>query len=176
MTRAHLLTAAAVLIACGCTESSVGPTNRSGGAIPEAPQPMVITGTVEVSPLGVALRLESGELINLVGSETNRIAPLSGAEVQVSGVWGEAGSPMIDSDVDPTAPGFAVHEFLVLAVGGRPALDGVVEKDEDRYYLRLATGDAFLLDEGPSGFEPYIGERIWVTGSVEDPPLAFGVI
>jgi hypothetical protein len=137
---------------------------------------MVITGTVEISPLGVALRLESGELINLVGAETRRIAPLYGAEVQVTGVWGEAGSPLTDSDVDPTAPGFAVDEFHVLAVGGRPALDGVVEKDEDRYYLRLASGDAFLLDEGASGFEPYIGERIWVTGSAENPPLTFGVI
>jgi hypothetical protein len=137
---------------------------------------MVIKGIVEVSPLGVSLRLDSGGLVYLVGSEANRIAALSGAEVQVSGVWGQLDSPLMDTDVGPAEPGFAVAEFLVLAVGGRPAMDGVLENDEGRYYLRLTAGDVFLLDDGLSDFEPYIGERIWVTGSAEDPPLTFGVI
>jgi hypothetical protein len=177
MTRAHLLTAAAVLIACGCSDSSVEPNNSVGVAPPELPAPVVIRGTVEVSSVGVSLRvLESGELIDLVGSEAQRIAPLYGAELQLSGTWtGPIYSPL-ESDVDPVKPAFAVGEFLVLVVEGRAAMDGVLEQDEGRYYLRLATGDVFWFEEGPSEFDANIGKRIWVTGSVDDPPLTFGVI
>jgi hypothetical protein len=64
----------------------------------------------------------------------------------------------------------------VLVVEGRAAMDGVLEQDEGRYYLRLATGDVFWFEEGPSEFDANIGKRIWVTGSVDDPPLTFGVI
>ena len=84
---AHLLTAAAVLIACGCTESSLGPNYPVGGTPPPPPEPVVLTGTIEVSPTGVALRLESGELVDLVGSEVQRLAPLYGAQVELRGGW-----------------------------------------------------------------------------------------
>jgi hypothetical protein len=177
MTRAHLFTAAAILIACGCTESSVGPNSPAGVAPPELPAPVLIRGTVELSSVGVSLRLsESGELIDLVGSETERIAALYGAELQLSGTWLGPFYSGRDSDGGPLRAAFSVGEFLVLAVGGRPAMDGVLEQNEGRYYLQLAAGDVFWFDEGPSDFDANIGKRIWVTGSVDDPPLTFGVI
>jgi hypothetical protein len=177
MTRAHLLTAAAVLIACGCSDSSVGPNNSVGVAPPELPAPVVIRGTVELSSVGVALRLlETGELIDIVGSEAPRIGALDGAELQLSGIWTGPIYSATDSDADPIKPAFAVGEFLVLAVGGRPAMDGVLEQDEGRYYLRLTAGDVYWFEEGPSEFDANIGKRLWVTGSMEDPPLTFGVI
>jgi hypothetical protein len=138
---------------------------------------VVIRGTVEISSVGVSLRLlESGELIDLVGSEAPRIAALPGAELELSGTWAGPIYAPLESDVDPVKPAFAVGEFLVLAVGGRPAMDGILEQDEGRYYLRLTTGDVYWFEEGPSDFDAYIGERLWVTGSVDDPPLTFGVI
>jgi hypothetical protein len=73
-------------------------------------------------------------------------------------------------------PAFAADEFLVLSVGGRPAMDGVLEEDDGSYYLRLATGEVFRLTNAPSDFTTCIGKRIWVTGSMDDPPLTFGVI
>ena len=177
MTRAYLLTAAAFLIACDRTESSVAPNYPAGVAPPELPAPVVLRGTVEVSSVGVSLRLlESGELIDLVGSEEPRIAALYGAELQLSGTWiGPIYSPL-DIGAGPVKPALAVAEFLVLAVAGRPAMDGLLEQDEGRYYLRLAAGDVFWFEEGPSEFDANIGKRIWVTGSVDDPPLTFGVI
>ena len=177
MTRAYLLIAAAVLIACDRTESSVGPNYPVGVAPPELPTPVVVRGTVEVSSGGVSLRLlESREVIDLVGSEAQRIAALDGAELQLSGTWFGPIYSALDSNVGPVKPSFAVTDFLVLAVGGRPAMDGVLEQDEGRYYLRLTAGDVFWFEAGPSDFEAYIGERIWVTGSVDDPPLTVGVI
>jgi len=78
--------------------------------------------------------------------------------------------------VAPVRSAFKVAEFLVLAVGGRPAMDGVLGEEEGRYYLRPTAGDVFWFEEGPSEFDANIGKRIWVTGSMEDPPLRFGVI
>lgn len=178
MRSAHLLTAAAVLIACGCTESSLGPNNVVGGGPPEPPVPVVITGTIEVSAVAVALRLESGDLVDLVGAQAQRLAPLYGAQVELRGDWAFPVSSTLDTELPIVAVrrAFAATEFLVLSVGGRPAMDGVLEEDEGRYYLRLGTGDVFWLTDVPSDFNKCIGRRIWVTGSMEDPPLTFGLI
>src|SRR3954449_12411340 len=91
MTRAQLLTVV-VLIACGCTESSVGPADSAGGAPPPSPiASSVITGTVSieglVSPAAVSLQLESGVVVGLVGSEARRLRTLNGAKVEVRGAW-----------------------------------------------------------------------------------------
>src|SRR5215217_7361413 len=132
MTRAQLLTAA-VLIACGCTESSVGPGNSVGGASPPSlPGPSIITGTVSVdgsiSPVAVSLRLESGALVALVGSEAQRLGILDGAEVELRGAWTILDSPLFDTDdsLSPVTPTFGVDGFQVLVVGGRAAIDGLL--------------------------------------------------
>ena len=182
MTCTRFLTAAAILMACGCTESPAGPTYVIG-TIPE-PQTLTVTGTVltdsSVSPLAVSLRLDSGELIDLVGSQAQRLATLDGAQVQLRGNWGITDSTPLDSDVslDSVRPAFAVDDFVVLAVGGRPAIDGIVGQDEGlgTYYLQLTTGDVYWFEDGTADFEALVGRRIWVTGSTEDPPLVCGVI
>ena len=55
-------------------------------------------------------------------------------------------------------------------------MDGLLGEDEGRYYLQFTAGEVHWFEEAPSDFAGYIGKRIWVTGSTEDPPLAFGVI
>ena len=81
---------------------------------------------------------------------------------------------------EPTAyvlSAFSIEEFLVLAVGGRPAMDGVLGQDAGRYYLEpTGGGDVFWFTDAPSEFDANIGKRIWVTGSAEDPPLTFAAI
>jgi hypothetical protein len=172
MKYAQLLTAAAVLIACGCTESSVGPANPPGvGTLPEPPEQVVITGTVGVSPDGTFLQLESGDIVDIVGSEAQRLAPLDGAQVHVRGTW--VGGELL---YNALRPALQAEVFLVLAVGGRPAMDGRLDEEEGRYYLRLTAGDVHWFEEGPSDFADYLGKRLWVTGSMENPPLTFGVI
>jgi len=131
---------------------------------------VVITGTVGVSSVGTFLRLENGGIVDIVGSEAKRLAPLDGAQVQVRGTWSD------EIAYDLVRPALQAEVFLVLAVGGRPAIDGVLQEDEGRYYLRLTAGDVYWFEEWPSDFDAYLGKRIWVTGSMDDPPLAFGVI
>ena len=167
----QLLTAAAVLIACGCTEPSFGPSNSVGvRPLPPAPEQVVITGTVGVSAVGTFLQLASGDIVDIVGSEARRLAPLDGAQAQVRGTWS------YDMADDGAGPALQAEVFLVLAVEGRPAMDGLLGEEEGSYYLRLTAGDVYWFEEGPSDFADHIGQRIWVTGSMEDPPLTFGVI
>ena len=179
MTRAQLFITAAVLILCGCTDSSLGPTNvGDSSATPPQIQPSVITGTVVTEssggPISVGLRLDWGELVELVGSEASRLALLDGAEVQLRGTWTD---PLLGQPRNDVASAFSVEEFLVLAVAGHPAMDGVLGQEEGRYYLDLTGGDdVFWFDDAPTEFDANIGKRIWVTGSMEDPPLRFGVI
>ena len=171
MKYAQSLTAAVVLIACGCTEPSLGPSNPVGvRTLPPPPEPVEITGTVGVSPVATFLRLESGDVIDIIGSEARRLAVLEGAQVKVRGFWNY---DLLDEGV---GPGLQAEVFLVLSVGGRPAMDGLLGEDEGRYYLQFIAGDVHWFEDGPSDFADYIGKRIWVTGSTEDPPLAFGVI
>ena len=171
MKYAQLLTAAAVLIACGCTDPSLGPSNPAGvRTLPPPPELVEITGTVGVSSVATFLELESGGIVEIVGSEARRLAPLYGALVQVRGYWS------YDILEDAVGPALQAEVFLVLAVEGRPAMDGLLGEDEGRYYLQLTAGDVHWFEEGPSDFADNIGRRIWVTGSMEDPPLTFGVI
>jgi hypothetical protein len=176
---AQLLTAAAMLIACGCSESSLGPTNPDGSTLPQSSEPVAITGTVEVSPSAIRLRVETGTFVELVGSEARRLGPLDGAQVQLLGTWGypvTSVSSALGTDIPPYVQTFEVETFQVLAVGGRPAMDGVLEEESGRYYLKIGTGDIAWIEQGPPNFVDYVGKRIWVTGSLNNPPLRFGVI
>ena len=180
MTRTQLLTAAAVLIAYGCTESSVGPGKPVETSSPTPPelQLSVITGTVVTErsrpPLQVVLRLGWGDLVELVGSQASRLAILDGAEVELRGTW--TSELLLQPPADVTSA-FAVDQFLVLEVEGRPAMDGVLGQDSGRYYLQPTRGgDVFWFENAPSEFDADIGKRIWVTGSITDPPLRFAVI
>ena len=149
MTRAQLLTAA-VLIACGCSESSVGPTESTKGA--SLPEPVVITGTISIdaafSPSGLSLLLPSGDLVDLVGTEAQRLIALDGAEVQLRGTWTPGIEPPYDTDVAlHVRPAFAVTGFLVLAVGGRPAMDGLLGQEDGRYFVQLIPSGEFVWFE-----------------------------
>jgi len=125
-------------------------------------------------PVDVALRFEWGELVELTGWEASRLALLDGAKVQLHGTWSSPVSTQPTGDVTST---FSVANFIVLAVGGRPAMDGVLRQDSGRYYLELTSGDdVFWFEDGPAEFDADIGKRIWVTGWADHPPLRFGVI
>lgn len=180
MKRAQLLTAATILITCGCTESSLEPSSAVGRYPPE---PVVITGTIvanaSVSPFQVYLRVGFGQRVDIVGTEALRLAKLDGAQVQLRGTWTTTtSSPPYDNDVviDPVRTVFAVAQFLVLAVGGREAMDGVLAQTDGRYYLQLTNGDVFWFVDLPSELAANLGKRVWVTGSMDRPPLMYGLI
>ena len=177
MTRARLLTAVAVVIACGCTES-VAPDESVGikGGVP--PDLESIKGTIiadaAVAPVQVYVQLGADERVHVVGSNAHQLLSLVGAEVELHGRWaGQALPVFID---EPVRPPFALADFVVLAVAGRQAMDGVLGENEGRYYLRLTAGDAYWLDDMPSEFSTYVGRRIWVTGWIDRRPMTYGVI
>jgi hypothetical protein len=178
MTRAQLLIAAAVLLACGCTESSVGPDDSVGVKGGFAPELESIRGTVvaaaAVLPIQVYLQVGAETRIKLVGPDVHQLVSLDGAEVLLHGNWaGQALPVFID---EPVSAPFAIADFVVLTVGGRQAMDGVLGENEGKYYLRLTDGDAYWFDDTPSEFDTYIGKRIWVTGWLDRPALTYGVI
>ena len=183
MTRAQLLTAA-VLVVCGCTESSVGPGSSGGGTPPPPPPNLgltVITGTVSIdgsaSPVAVSLQLESGAVVALVGGEAQRLGILDGAEVELRGAWTVVESRLeTDDAIDSPIPTFEVDRFQVLVVGGRAAIDGMLAEEDGTYYVELLDGDLVWLDSAPSDFQACLGKRVWVTGSMDDPPFMIGVI
>ncbi|HEX5073149.1 MAG TPA: hypothetical protein VFW03_08090 [Gemmatimonadaceae bacterium] len=178
MTRAHLLAAVAVVIAGGCSESSVGPDDSVGikGGVPPALES--IRGTVVTDaaalPVQVYLQLGADERVKVVGSDAHQLVRLDGALVELHGRWaGQALPVFVD---EPVSAPFALANFVVLAVGGREAMDGVLGEDQGRYYLRLTAGDAYWFADAPSEFDAHIGQRIWVTGWRDRPPMTYGVI
>src|SRR5262245_53919690 len=139
MTRTKLLIAAAVLIACGCKESSVGPDESvgvKGGLTPELES---IRGTVvaaaAVLPVQVYLQIGAETRVKVVGQDVHRLVSLAGAEVVLRGNWAGQALPVFVHE--PVSAPFAMDNFLVLAVGGRQAMDGVLGENEGKFYLRL---------------------------------------
>ena len=178
MTRAHLLTAVAVVIACGCTKSSVGPDDSVGikGGYPPALESMrgTVVADAAVLPVQVYLQVGADERVKVVGSDVHRLVSLDGARVLLHGRWASQALPeFID---EPVSPPFALADFVVLAVGGREAMDGVLGEDLGRYYLRLTAGDAYWFANAPSEFNSHLGQRIWVTGWRDRAPLTYGLI
>ena len=171
-----LLGAAGLLAATACVDSPSAP--RTPPAPPFThPVPSLVTlrGIVNViarSELAMVLTTNDGESISLAGAELLRLESVDGADVEVRGTW------------DAHAA-FLVTDFLVRAVGGVEAMDGVLttiyadDFDEEflGYGLRL-TRSAFVVQliDPPNELLEYLGERVWVIGGLDGPPSAFGVI
>ena len=176
MTRAQLLAAVTLLIACGCKESTgVQSKPDSTGVTSDLTS---ITGTVvadiAVAPIQIYLLDGTDQRVNVVGEKAQQLASLDGAQVQLRGNWiSKVPPPLIHGSIGPR---FAITEFVVLAVGGRQAMDGVLGQNEGKYYLRLTAGNAYWFKDPPARFADYLGKRIWVTGWLENSTLTCGVI
>ena len=167
MFRPHLLIAALAIALLACTDQHASPTGPRGiTETPPAPPSFAeLQGIVEADGTegyGVRLRLTDGTTVLLIGSETDRLARVVGADVRVRGTW-------------DAPPGLVVESFLVIAVDGRAASDGVLVQTDDGYALRLRDGSLHMLPALPEALMELIGARIWLTG-IDEPPVAFGVI
>lgn len=110
----------------------------------------------------VQLRPASGGNRTLTGPELPSLRRIAGLEVALTG---------------STAPGgeLRVRDFAVLSADGQPALDGVLEHEGNTVYLRTASGRV-PLGNPPADFHNLGGARVWLTGSPERGPNAFGII
>ncbi|MGQ0647974.1 MAG: hypothetical protein ACT4P7_10410 [Gemmatimonadaceae bacterium] len=181
MFRRHTLLVASMVAMVACGESPTYPALPYNGGTP-APQ-VELVGTIEVESgfdqPEIRLVQASGERTLLIGSEAQRLIQLAGADVLVRGGWVGTGLPEVEAQALmywDSAMGLNVSEFVVLAVDGRAAMDGVVIEADGHFALRLSDGTIHTFDDGVMDLAAYVGARIWVTGSMEDPPLALGVI
>jgi hypothetical protein len=170
MTRAFSLAAVSLVAALACSDHGAGtsPTEPYGPTLPSAPSIAEVTGIIVVDGAGagdayVHLMQQDGSLILLVGTEARTLASVAGGEVIVHGTW--------DAN-----PGLVVSDFQVLSMGGRPALDGVIEMTDRGLALLLRDGSYVDLAECPAELSTIVGDRIWLTGSAANPPVQFGVI
>ncbi len=111
----------------------------------------------------VVLKLGGGrpDLV-LTGSATGALRRTSGAEVWVSGTR--------------TDRAFAVTEFRVRAVDGQPAIDGRLALDDTVLVLVTADGARHTVSRPPQVLRGLVGARVWLTGSLDQGPLVWGVI
>ena len=167
MFRPHLLIAGLAIALLACTDQQTSPTGPRGitTPFPAGPSFAEIQGIVEVdgtTGYGVYLRQTDGTTTLLIGGETGRLARVVGTEVRVRGTW-------------DAPPGLVVESFLVIAVDGRLASDGVLVQTDEGYALQLRDGSLCALPDLPEELMDFIGARIWLTG-IDEPPVAFGVI
>jgi hypothetical protein len=170
MKRTHGLFVIAAALVVGCrdaqTPSDPTPRARSIASPNQTLQGTVIANTEQKIYPALLLQLADGTTIGLDGNEARPLASVLGAQVQVDG--------QMDGD-----QAFVVSRFVVLAVGGSPVVDGVLESIADGVYSLLLTGGGArtFVDATPELAE-HLGERVWLILSEDDggTPTAFGVI
>lgn len=70
----------------------------------------------------------------------------------------------------------AVRRFLVIAANGIPATDGMLVADRDALVLVTADGARHRLVDPPPFLRANAGHRVWLSGPLDHPPVAFGII
>lgn len=104
-----------------------------------------------------------GKSIVLAGSQVHLIRNASGADVWVSGTRRADGQ-------------FEVSRFEVRAADGAPAFDGTLEQQGSQFYLVTADGRRHVVNNVPAALRSHVGERVWLTGTLEKGPVTFGVL
>jgi hypothetical protein len=164
----YLVLGAAFAVACADSPTAYSGTTI-GGYPPPAPSPStaVLSGRILVSGIGsdriVELRDDHGDVFRLLGNETIALANVDSGDAVVWGTW--------DAN-----PGFVVSEFKVIGMYGRPALDGVLEANDEGFALRFADGSFKVVPYLTSDCAAYLGARIWVVGFEDGTEVQYGVI
>lgn len=69
-----------------------------------------------------------------------------------------------------------VARFAVRAADGVPAIDGRLEREGDHYILVSDDGRRHHIHHLPERLRERVGQRVWIAGSLDGEPEAFGVI
>jgi hypothetical protein len=165
MNSKHLLVLACVAVLGACQDQATPAAPAAVAAPPAAPSRITLAGTVVASNRDITtVFLQTPDaLVPLEGSEAIPMTNVLGADVEVRGTWDGAA--------------VTVESFLVLAVNGNPALDGILESMSDGYAIRLVDGTRRMLEAAPAELLAHIGARVWVTRSADDAAtIEFGVI
>jgi hypothetical protein len=69
-----------------------------------------------------------------------------------------------------------VKQFTVVAANGLPATDGRLVADGATLYLETADGVRHRLVRPSPSLRAHVGGRVWVSGPLDQEPVAYGVI
>jgi hypothetical protein len=72
--------------------------------------------------------------------------------------------------------GFLVVSFTVRSVDGQPVVDGLLQRDVDRFVLETVTGARITVGVPPAAFQSLVGARVWVGGPLDRGPNVYGII
>lgn len=164
--RLSFLIAAAMLVGCTAIDSPTQPAVAP--SIPVIGTRVVLRGTAiknptgELYPSSIVLLEADGTIVGLLGGQVASITSVLKAEVEVHGILDGAQ--------------LGVESFLVVAVGGAPASDGVLELSGSSYTLNLTGGGRRDVINPSAALKTHVGERVWLTGADDAPPTGFGVI
>lgn len=161
--RLVLFAAVCLVAACHC---------QSGGSLGAGPPPPdTVRGLVVVAGAnpGVVLLRVTGraELILLQGPADGPMRALESLEIFAAGTLrrGPQGRTLT-----------GVRDFGVLADSGRPARDGRLTKTGDIFTIVGTNGIATAVSQPPAELQRHVGDRVWLAGVGDAPPVAFGVI
>ena len=109
----------------------------------------------------------------LSGAMHSELAAAEGLEVMITG------TRTAERAMD-VAPGgfivFDVRRFVVRAVDGVQAHDGILRRLGGRMYLETSPGNRRPIVHLPNALQDQVGARIFLVGSLERAPIAFGVL
>lgn len=111
--------------------------------------------------------VEGSDTVTVTGRWEPEIGRLSGARVAVVGPVTTSGYP---------GPTMEARRYELLAVDGeRPAV-GVLQRDDDSFYLETAAGDSLRLEAVPASFGDLAGAKLWVVTGEAGAVRRYGVL
>ncbi|HEX5385453.1 MAG TPA: hypothetical protein VFW66_02005 [Gemmatimonadales bacterium] len=155
----------AILVAAACHRTG----GNSPGAQPDAAAADTITGQVR--------------LVGVSGKPRVTLVPDSGGSAMTL-----TGAPALErvnglsvAAVGRAVPGaeprkFQVREFTVVAANGLAATDGRLAAGGDTLYLVTADGTRHPLVNPSPNLWAHVGSRVWVSGPINQEPVAYGII
>lgn len=156
---------AALVVVCAVTACAQAAPSGSATRAEMLASADTLRGRLEVvgaePATSVALMDSTGSAVTLVG-ELQVLRSLTGLEVVV---WGEAEG----------SGGFRVSRFAVRAHAGVPAVDGVLVREGEGWFLTTEGGERRPIPRLPEALRGSEGARIWIAGPLRAPD-AFGVI
>ena len=139
-----------LLVMAACDDPIVAPPSTRGPIAEIDDGFQTVTGMV-VSEHELR-SYESGELIPLLGPQTELLRGLVGAEIRIRGSADEFGAQPL-----------WIVEFRVLTVDGLPAFDGTLGEYVEGFGIETNEGKLEFLASIPEDLMVHVGKRVWLT-------------
>jgi hypothetical protein len=115
---------------------------------------------VDAFPKAMLTLDDGGPALTLIGADALR--SVAGLRIAVVGV--RLGAQ------------FTVEKFAVVAANGVPAIDGTLVEDGGALFVVTPDGVRHRLVNPSAALRGVVGHRVWVSGPLDHPPVAYGII